>query len=205
MSDGTTGGTRSVKDITPGPADSAPYNLKAVGRLLLFFRYISETPTAPARNELWRSDGTEAGTVQIRHWSETSLSYSQAVVNGTLFFVFTDLAHGSELWKTDGTSAGTVLVKDIVPGSGSAYPFGLRAVGRYVFFTATEPVHGAELWRTDGTLDGTVLIADMTPGPGSRFLKLLEAVGNSIYFAMAEPSDGSTLLFRLRNTARASG
>jgi ELWxxDGT repeat protein len=205
VSDGTTGGTRLVKDIVPGPEDSGPYNLKVVGRWLLFFRYIPETPTAPAHSELWRSDGSEAGTVRIKDLgSDTSLSFVQAVANRTLFFVLTDPAHGTELWKSDGTSAGTGLVKDILPGPDSSYPFGLRAVGRNVYFTATEPAHGTELWRSDGTSSGTVLVADMTPGPDSNFLQVLDAVLDYLYFTVSDPSDGSMNLYRLRNGADAS-
>ena len=65
VSDGTSGGTRLVKDLTPGRGDSLPYNLTAVGRTLLFFRFIPGTLDAPGRTELWRSDGTEAGTVRV--------------------------------------------------------------------------------------------------------------------------------------------
>src|SRR4051812_33297307 len=38
-------------------------------------------------------------------------------VNGTLYFVHSDGAHGTELWKSDGTAAGTAMVKDLRPGS----------------------------------------------------------------------------------------
>lgn len=205
VSDGTTGGTRLVKDIVPGPGGSAPYSLQAVGGRLLFFRYIQETPTAPARNELWRSDGSSGGTVRIKDLgSDTSLAYVQAVANNTLFFVFTDPAHGSELWKSDGTEAGTGLVKDILPGPDSSYPFGLRAAGRYVYFTATEPAHGTELWRSDGTASGTVLVRDMTPGPDSRFIQVLDSVLGYLYFTVSNPSDGSMTLYRVGNGVEAS-
>src|SRR6516164_4920736 len=39
-----------------------------------------------------------------------------------LIFEATDGTHGRELWITDGTSSGTRLLKDINPGSASAFP-----------------------------------------------------------------------------------
>ncbi|MFL5349898.1 MAG: ELWxxDGT repeat protein [Hyalangium sp.] len=205
VSDGTTGGTRLVKDIVPGPGDSGPYHLKAVGSWLLFFRYIPETPTSPSRTELWRSDGTEAGTVRIKDLgADTSLSFVDVVVNNTLFFVFTDPAHGTELWKSNGTEAGTGLVKDILPGPDSSYPYGLRALGHNVYFTATDLAHGTELWRSDGTLSGTVLAADLKPGPDSNYVQVLDAVLDYLYFAVRDQPDGSMTLYRLRNGAPAS-
>ncbi|WP_224372585.1 ELWxxDGT repeat protein [Hyalangium versicolor] len=202
VSDGTSSGTRLVKDIVSGAEGSAPYNLKAVGNILVFLRYIPETPTAPSRTELWRSDGTAAGTVLVKDLgSDTSLSFVQAVVRSTLFFVLSDPSHGTELWKTDGTPAGTMLVKDIAPGAESSYPFGLKALGRYLFFTAADPDHGTALWRSDGTATGTVLVADLTPGSDSGFLQILEPVGSSLFLAMAEPTNGSMRLFRVKNAA----
>ena len=75
--------------------------------------------------ELWKSDGTAAGTTlvkNIRPGSGTSSSPRELTnVNGTLFFVADDGVTGQELWKSDGTAAGTVLVRDIHPGSGSFF------------------------------------------------------------------------------------
>ena len=62
--------------------------------------------------ELWKSDGTEAGTVMVK---DIKLVVHPANldnlinVNGTLFFVVDDGVHGYELWKSDGTEAGTVM------------------------------------------------------------------------------------------------
>ncbi|QRK08832.1 hypothetical protein JQX13_01260 [Archangium violaceum] len=202
VSDGTPGGTRLVKDIAPGQEDSGAYNLKAVGSTLLFFRYVSATTTTPARNELWRSDGTDTGTVMVKDLGpDASLIFSQAIVGNTLFFALSDAAHGSELWKSDGTEAGTGLVKDIVPGPDSSNPFSLRAVGQHVFFTAAEASHGTELWRTDGTEAGTTLVADLLPGPDSSFPQLLAPAGCDLYLTTRDTANRSMRLYRLRNDA----
>jgi ELWxxDGT repeat protein len=64
---------------------------------------------------LWKSDGTEAGTVLVKDIAPGSNNTGRIVeltnVNGTLFFVGDDGVHGRELWKSDGTTAGTVLVR----------------------------------------------------------------------------------------------
>ena len=72
--------------------------------------------------ELWKSDGTEAGTVLVKDidlattTTTTTPAPTLTGVGGTLFFTADDGTHGRELWKSDGTEAGTVLVKDIHPG-----------------------------------------------------------------------------------------
>src|SRR4029450_9400382 len=73
--------------------------------------------------ELWKSDGTSAGTVMVKdiHLGVSgsftpSFPAKLTNVNGVLYFVAGDGVHGLELWKSDGTSAGTELVKDIATG-----------------------------------------------------------------------------------------
>ena len=89
--------------------------LTAVGRTLYF--------TLNDRShgyELWKSDGTEAGTVMVKDiWPGSSGSYVDWLtgVGETLYFRANDGVHGVELWKSDGTAAGTVMVKDILTGA----------------------------------------------------------------------------------------
>ncbi|HMC10901.1 MAG TPA: ELWxxDGT repeat protein, partial [Pirellulaceae bacterium] len=76
--------------------------------------------------ELWKSDGTSAGTMLVKDifaGSVGSLSnYSYLTnVNGTLYFSAYD-GSGIELWKSDGTIAGTTLVKGLEAGSGLDSP-----------------------------------------------------------------------------------
>ena len=72
--------------------------------------------------ELWKSDGTEEGTVLVEDINPGTAHAGPrwlTNVNGTLFFTAVDGSHGRELWKSDGTEAGTVLVKDINRGGGA--------------------------------------------------------------------------------------
>ncbi len=66
--------------------------------------------------ELWKSDGTAAGTVMVKDIYSGPFSSDVKYltnVNGTVFFVANDGTNGAELWKSDGTAAGTVMVKDL--------------------------------------------------------------------------------------------
>ena len=109
--------------------------------------------------ELWKSDGTTAGTVLVRDISLSPNFYgptSLTDVGGTLFFSVDDGTHGEELWKSDGTKAGTVLVKNIRRGARGSNPYSLTDAGGTLFFTAEDGRHGRELWKSDGTRAGTI-------------------------------------------------
>jgi ELWxxDGT repeat protein len=97
--------------------------------------------------ELWRSDGTEAGTVLVKDicpGSCASAPRGLTAVGTTLYFGADDGAHGAELWKSDGTAAGTVLVADLVPGLASSNPFGLFELGGAFCFSAQVEATGRE-------------------------------------------------------------
>jgi len=201
-SDGTAAGTVLVKDINPGgnymvPFGSFPENLTAVGNTLFF-----NADDGVNGEELWKSDGTEAGTVlvrDIRPGSYGSYSYSSSpdnltAVGNTLFFTAFDDVNGEELWKSNGTAAGTVLVRDIRAGSFGSYPSNLTALGNTLFFTAFDGVNGWELWRSDGTAAGTVLVKDIRPGSyTSSDPENLTAVGNTLFFTANDGVNGTEL------------
>lgn len=123
--------------------------------------------------ELWRSDGTPAGTSMVRDLCPgqcVGCSVPDLVVHqGVLYFSAHDGVHGRELWRSDGTFAGTELVADVFPGGSSSNPAWLTSLGERLLFTASDE-DGRELWRTDGTSTGTVQVLDIhssgssTPG-----------------------------------------
>jgi ELWxxDGT repeat protein len=191
-SDGTTDGTKLVKDIIPGQESSSPFELVPYGDLLFF---VAETGNNNGDAVLWRSDGTANGTRPVKDVVEEQYGSGpwQLTVSGdTLFFVADDGIHGTELWRSDGTAEGTVMVQDSVAGEAGMYPrdampmgyipYGLTAVNELLFFHADDGVHGDELWRSDGTPNGTILLKDINAGATPTEYHEMTAVGDYLCF-----------------------
>src|SRR3954471_8355928 len=149
--------TLYAQPIKPG----APDQLTVAGGRLFYTEAFSV--------QLWKSDGTAAGTVLVKDINPGGFSGLHNLTNvaGTLYFTADDGTNGEELWKSDGTDAGTVMVKDINSGVGGSQARTLTNVGGTLFFAANDGVNGEELWKSDGTDAGTVMVKNITPGSAS--------------------------------------
>ncbi|QCS48013.1 hypothetical protein FEK30_00335 (plasmid) [Picosynechococcus sp. PCC 11901] len=181
--------TRLVKDIRFG---SSPIRgLTAVGDRLFFAVHDGVNG-----DELWVSDGTEAGTQLVKDinpGSDWSSPQYLKTVEDRLFFTAENGVNGRELWVSDGTATGTQLIKNINPGSSSSSPAYLTAVRDKLFFRAENGVNGRELWVSDGTATGTQLIKDINPGSSSSSPAYLTAVRDKLFFTAENGVNGREL------------
>ncbi len=91
-----------VKDINLLPLSSSPADLVAIGNVVYFAANYGVTG-----RELWRSDGTTAGTVLVKDiWPGSGGSSPSFLinVNGVLYFVADNGVTGWELWRSNGTA-----------------------------------------------------------------------------------------------------
>jgi ELWxxDGT repeat protein len=190
---GTLSAPAMIKDINPS-GSSSPYGIVEYNGVMYF-----NADDGSNGAELWRSDGTDAGTYMLKDinpGSASSSPYELTISNGILFFQANDGVNGAELWKTDGTAAGTTMVKDIYSGSSSSTPTGLIDVNGTLYFSAETLNEGRELWMSNGTTLGTVLVEDIWSGPNSSIninAKFNYLSSNTLIFAANNGVDGNEL------------
>lgn len=162
VSDGTAGGTRMVKDINSrtdngnGRTDDGNPSRFVVYNNLLYFA----ANDGVNGNELWVTDGTEAGTQMVKDINPgigSSALIFPTVFGDKMYFRADDGTHGNEMWVTNGTESGTQLFMEFSTGGNSGAPQDLVVMNNKMFFGATDS-NGYGFWVTDGTVDGTVLL-----------------------------------------------
>lgn len=191
ISDGSTGGTRILKDVTLGPA---PYFQPGQVPESAIFDGILYwvVDTQDHGQELWRTDGSEEGTFMVSDLYPGTGDSSPAnfqVHGGRLYFAASDPIHGRELWSSDGTGAGTTLIADVMPGDRSSNPAMLCVAGKQLFFGAEDPVAGYELHVFDlPATAGAAALASAASRSGKAVASTEAGQGTSV------AEDGEALL-----------
>ncbi|MBI5853487.1 MAG: hypothetical protein HZB39_20955 [Planctomycetes bacterium] len=187
-SDATPGGTFA---LLPSPTPLNPATFVDAGGAIAFFS--AATVGQLTDRELWRTDGTSAGTWRVADLEAGNAgSYPQHLVRlgNAVLFAANTMTTGIELWRSDGSTANTGLVRDIAAGAASSSPTLLCRAGARVFFAANDTGTGRELWVTDGTAAGTRLVADLEPGAAGSDPRALTAYGSSVVFSAATTASG---------------
>lgn len=135
---------------------------------------------------LWKTDGTEAGTVPLKGGFTGISEYVS--LGSSIFFSATDATGDAGLWKTTGTAAGTVRVKGGWGGASASPPKFLVAFNGQVYFRAGTYSIGS-LWKSNGTEAGTVQVkANWDSHPSG-----MTVMGNAMYFQATEAATGGEL------------
>lgn len=197
VTDGTVANTIKLKDSLISTNIGDVLNVRAdVNGTVFFTKELDGSSTSSTNTELWKTDGTPAGTTLI-----TTLSHQQGTSSGGALRNFTAVgnklffsmgqSHGRELWVSDGTAAGTMEVIDLAPGTVS----GIQAPGvadqpmiafnGKLYFAGNTTPGNTELFSSDGTAGGTVLAHEIDPNTtmsGGSSPSGLFVYNNELYF-----------------------
>src|SRR5579862_588785 len=111
--------------------------------------------------ELWRTDGTAAGTFALTTANPGQLIY----LDGITYFFAADgngpFGPQSELWRTDGTVAGTYAL-------GLDFGSSIAQVGGKTYYIGSDASHREALFASDGVHQG-VFVANLESNPSLTF------------------------------------
>jgi ELWxxDGT repeat protein len=185
-----------VKDINtaPAPASSSPADFITVNGVTFFTADDGDTG-----RELWRTDGTAAGTYRL-----TDACPLECSSNPT-YFAYTDHSYfflaensddeGYSLWVSGGTAANTVKLTTSPLGFSRDYSQQTRWVVSQglLYFSGNDGTHGNELWRTDGTAAGTYAVTDLYPGLYDSNPREMVEFNHRLYFVADDGVHGPSL------------
>jgi ELWxxDGT repeat protein len=153
-------------------------------------------------NEVWKSDGTNAGTVRLKDplpgYGKPNGDFSHLTkVGNNLFFIANDSEGNAGLWKSNDTDEGVVKLKNITQ-AWDFYQF--TDVNGILFFLAGTSLNTYELWKSDGTAAGTLMLKSFqAPWRDSRYpanytgwLSLVNGNG-TLYFTAIDETYGLEL------------
>ncbi|HEX7185435.1 MAG TPA: ELWxxDGT repeat protein [Thermoanaerobaculia bacterium] len=200
--DGTPEGTRPLtRFVAPQPFSWAdPYYqsplpfFREIGGLLYFL-----ANDVTGGFDLWRSDGTAAGTRRATNFGYASPFPREVQLletNSRLVLVANDGINGWRLWTSNGTPETTRLLQGC-PGGGcpTLLPDSpLVKLGQRVLFLGSRPGAGAAVWSSDGTAAGTRLVHDLCfPGGCSSEPSGLTVLLGRAFFVAKGPGESYEL------------
>ncbi len=147
-------------------------------------------------DELWSTDGTQAGTSQVKDINPAGSSQIGNLVkvgNRLLFMAADNNNWNFDVWSTDGTTAGTIKIAEINQSwNNTLAPENIATFGNRMIFCSP-----TQLMITDGTVAGTDSIYPITAySQGYGYCEL----NNKVYFILNN-SIGQSEIWRTDGTS----
>lgn len=183
-----------LRDVNQTPLDLEPGFLGVAGD----YAYFRAADNAHG-SELWRTDGTTAGTQLVRDlqpgWRGSDPQVRFFMPAGNLAFLRAWSPGDSDgLWVTDGSTAGTKLLSNMPPDSGGAVFFHDR-----LYYSSN-----GTIWSSDGTPEGTSAWRGLS-GSGLRFAQSgMQVLNGSLIFAAYSAASDRHYLMKSDGTAAAA-
>ncbi|CAN5654843.1 hypothetical protein BH10BAC3_BH10BAC3_04470 [soil metagenome] len=194
--------TKDINTISEGAPLNYPANWPNGFAVLNNVTYFSADDGIHGR-ELWRSDGTAAGTFMVKDifpGESSSNIYSIETVNGLLYFAASTPGNNYVPWVSDGSEAGTHMLKS-TPGDVSPdYARNFVNANGTIYFIATQYIFSDVLWKSDGTDAGTVPVINISQWYNSDDMLELTAVDGLVFFVAYDYYSGGAQLFRSDGT-----
>jgi ELWxxDGT repeat protein len=165
----------------------------------MYFSAYDETAGGASNYELWKSDGTTAGTIKLKEINTggSSNPWQFREVNGKVFFTAQTATSGEELWVTDGTMTGTKQVKEIGPSSASGQVEMLAVHNNELYFKAHDGTSW-HVWKSNGTAVGTIKLTEFA-NAGVYLNQLTQhhflSLNNRLYFTFMHVAYGEELFY----------
>lgn len=193
---GIPGSEQIVMSFDFGDSYTPSFMHFAAGTSHLYMMIVIYGPSGTIeRSELWKTDGTEGGTVMVKSFQSINKFPTNLIANGDIvYFNGIDNTYGSELWTSDGTEAGTRIVKDLNPGSGDANFYVRTFFNNQLIFAMDY-----NTWVSDGTAEGTrVLIPNVYATVAREYQSSLYLLGRDnasgeVYFHQSDATPEGTV------------
>jgi ELWxxDGT repeat protein len=174
-SNGTAAGTVLLRDIWPGSSSSLFATASEVNKAAVTMNgvvYFLGNAGGDSNMELWRTDGTSAGTRMVKN-DETGKPFNPmnhlAVANNAVYVFTLDYSEEEDLsshglWKSDGTAAGITMIKRFPFGPVYGEPdISMFSDASKLYFILSSGFAETFLWASDGTTIGTELLWEFGP------------------------------------------
>lgn len=207
--DGTVANTIMIKDIGSGGNSYCESTFGCGSEFIVMNNIIYFRATDASHGaELWRSDGTEAGTYMVKDINPGPGDCSNSVfmsgqyfaqMNDVIYFAADGGGNNIELWRSDGTELGTYMVKDFAAGA-SSIPQYITAIDDNIYFQCKNTAGESEVWKSDGTEAGSVLLKQMWMR-AFEYTNMFVQFNDHIYFPGAATDPYDLELWRTDGTA----